>query len=71
MNIIVQNKLIEEEKFKMILRENSNYYKFLNRDSDYYKEFKKNMKEKYKLRTVDKIDNVIDSIDLISKIFNV
>jgi hypothetical protein len=28
------------------------------------------MKEKYKIRTIDKIDNFMDSVDLISKIFN-
>ncbi len=71
MNLKVQNKLVEEPKYKIFLRENSNYYKELNRDSDYYETFKKIMKEKYKIRTIDKIDNVIDSIDLISKIFNV
>lgn len=71
MNIIVQNKLTEEYKFKMFLRENSYYYKELNRDSEFYEEFKKIMKEKYKLRVVDKIDNLIDSIDLISKIINI
>jgi len=29
------------------------------------------MKKKYKLRTTDKINNVIDSVDLITKIFKV
>lgn len=71
MNILVQNKLIEEPKYKIFLRENSNYYKYLNRDSSYYETFKKEMKEKYKLRTIDKIDNVVDSIDLISKIMDI
>ncbi len=69
MNIRVQNKLLEEPKYRMFLRENSNYYKELNRDSDYYETFKNKMKDKYKLRTIDKIDNIVDSIDLISKIF--
>ena len=71
MNLINQEKLTKEYKYKIFLRENSNYYKEFNRDSNYYDTFKKIMKEKYKLRTIDKIDNVIDSIDLISKIFNV
>ena len=70
MNIKAQNKLTEEYKYKMFLRENSNYYKEFNRDSDYFDTFKKKMKEKYKIRTIDKIDNVIDSVDLINKIFN-
>lgn len=67
----IQKKLLEEDKYRMFLRENSNYYKELNRDPNYYPTFKKIMKEKYKLRTIDKIDNIIDSVDLISKIFDI
>ncbi len=70
MNLKIQNKLTEEYRYKIFLRENSNYYKELNRDPDYYEIFKKKMKEKYKIRTIDKIDNFMDSVDLISKIFN-
>ena len=29
------------------------------------------MKIKYKLRTIDKVDNFVDSVDLITKIINV
>ena len=53
------------------LRQNSNYYKLLNRDPDNYELFVKKMKEKYKLRTIDKVDNFIDNVDLISKIIDV
>ena len=67
MNRSVLDKLISEEKYRLFLRENSNYYKELNRDYKYYDTFKKEMKEKYKLRVIDKVDNVVDSIDLISK----
>ena len=42
-----------------------------NRDYKYYDTFKKEMKEKYKLRVIDKVDNVVDSIDLISKFMDI
>lgn len=71
MNRSVLDKLISEEKYRLFLRENSNYYKELNRDYKYYYTFKKEMKEKYKLRVIDKVDNVVDSIDLISKFMDI
>ena len=64
----VLEKLKKDEKYLQFLRENSNWYKELNRDSDKYDEFVKKMKEKYKLRKIDKVDNIIDSIDIMSKI---
>ena len=65
------NKLRNNNKYLNYLRENSNYYKLLNRDPNYYEEFIKKMKEKYKLRTIDKVDNFVDSVDLITKIMNI
>ena len=67
----VLNKLKENKKFLNYLRENSNFYKELNRDPNKYNEFIKQMKIKYKLRTIDKVDNFVDSVDLITKIINV
>ena len=66
----VLNKLKENEKFHKYLRENSNYYKYLNRDPEELNRFIKDMKIKYKLRTIDKVDNIVDSIDLITKIIS-
>ena len=66
----VLNKLKEDEKFLKFLRENSNWYKELNRDPLNVDIFIKKMKEKYKLRTIDRIDSVVDSVDLITKIIN-
>ena len=67
----VLDKLKKNEKYLKFLRENSNYYKLLNRDPSYYDEFIKKMKEKYKLRTIDRVDNFVDSVDLITKIINI
>ena len=61
---------LKKDKYLKYLRENSNYYKELNRDPNNYNKFVKDMKEKYKLRTIDKVDNFVDSVDLITKIIN-
>ncbi len=66
----VIDKLRNNKKFLNYLRQNSNYYRELNRDKDNYVKFINKMKEKYKLRTIDKVDNFVDSVDLITKIIN-
>ncbi len=70
MKVEVLNKLKEDKKFLMILRQNSDWYKILNRNPEEVDLFIKKMKEKYKLRTIDKVDNIIDGVDLITKILN-
>ncbi len=67
----VKDKLDKDPRFKRYLRENSNWYKQLNRDPNSYNEFVKEMKVKYKLRTIDKIDNFVDTVDLVTKIINI
>ena len=67
----VKDKLDKDPRFKRYLRENSNWYKQLNRDPNSYNEFVKEMKVKYKLRTIDKIDNFVDTVDLVTKLINI
>ena len=71
MNQEIKRKLDENPKYKELLRLNSHWYKILNRDHTKYEEFVKEMKIKYKLRTIDKIDKTIDTIDLITKIISI
>lgn len=70
MNREVLNKLKNDPKYLTFLRQNSSWYKVLNRDPNSYNEFQKAMKEKYKLRTIDKIDNLVNSVDLVTKILD-
>lgn len=57
--------------YKRYLRANSYWYKTLNRNPDMIDVFINEVKEKYKLRRVDKINNLIDKIDMVSKFINV
>lgn len=68
MNVILQNKLMEEPKMALLLKQNSYWIKNLNRSEDNYKEFVNAMKNKYNLRVTDKISEAIDQIELVSSI---
>ena len=68
MEYYLQQKLQEDKKFKRYLDENSGYIKFLNRNPENYKEFLKEMKIIYKERPSDKINDAINTIDIVSSI---
>ena len=68
MEYYLQNKLQEDKKFKRYLDENTGYIKYLNRNPEYYKDFIKQMKEIYKERPSDKLNDAINTIDIISSI---
>lgn len=56
---------------KRFLRENSYWYKYLNRSNMYYKDFITDMKNKYKLTPQDKLNKVIDNINMINTFLEV
>lgn len=70
MEYFLQQKLIEDKKFKRYLDENSNYIKYLNRNPESYKNFIKDMKGLYKERGVDKLNDAINTIDIVSSILD-
>ena len=70
MELSVQQKLLEDKKMDGFLKQNSYWIKDLNRDEENYKKFVAAMKEKYRLKTIDKISDAIDNIDLISGILD-
>ena len=57
--------------YKIYLRSNSYWYKILNRNPNMIDKFIDEVKEKYKLRTTDKIENMIDKINMMSKFINI
>ena len=68
MQLELQMMLKKDEKMAHLLKENSYWYKQLNRNPANYKDFVKDMKEKYHLRATDKISDAIDNIDLINTV---
>ena len=65
-------KIIKEDpNIYRYLRENSHWYKELNRDGKNIKYLVEEMKEKYKLTTKDKLERLSDSIDMIMSFMDV
>lgn len=66
----ILDKLLSNKTYHKCLRENSNWYKILNRNPNEYNNFIEEMKVKYRLRVIDKVDNIVDGVDLITKIIS-
>ena len=64
-------KNLYDDKLMPYLKENSEWFKYLNRNPKNYELFKNEIKTKYKLRKTDKINNAIENIDLISNVLNI
>ena len=64
-------KINSDPNQKKFLRENSYWYKYLNRSSKYYDSFINEMKVKYKMTTTDKINKTIDSINMLNNLLDV
>ena len=60
-----------DNSLKRYLYEESYWYKYLNRDPEYYKEFVSNMKDKYKLNTSDKINKMLNNINMLQTFLDV
>ncbi len=71
MDIRVKLFLDSNPNYKRYLRANSYWYKTLIRNPEMIDAFSQKVKEEYKLRTSDKISNIIDKIDMVSKFINV
>ena len=67
----LQNKINSDINLKRFLRENSYWYKILNRNENTFFEFVEDMKVKYKLTTSDKINRTIDSIGMLQSFLEV
>ncbi len=71
MNLNTQFKIKNNPLLQKYIRENSYWYKYLNRNPNLLTEMEKKMKEKYKLTTSDKINNISEKLDLIRTFMNV
>ncbi len=71
MELDIQFKLMKNTKMKKYLKENSYWYKYLNRNPNNYDKFITDMKDKYKLRPTDKINSAIENIELVNSVLNV
>lgn len=61
---------LEKDNLLEYLKQNTNYIKELKRNPAFYKQFKKEIKDKYKLNFTDKAKEVINDIELIANIIS-
>ena len=71
MSYDIQQKINSDINLKKYLRENSNWYKRLNRSRDSFPYFIEEMKINYKLTTEDKINKTMDNINMIQGFLDV
>jgi len=67
----IQNRINSDINLKRFLRENSYWYKELNRSGDSFRYFVSDMKIKYKLTTSDRIGRTIDGISMLQSFLDV
>ena len=67
----IQNRINSDINLKKYLRENSNWYKSLNRNRNSFPYFVEEMKVSYKLTTEDRINKTLDSINMLQGFLDV
>ena len=67
----IQNRINSDINLKKYLRENSNWYKSLNRNSNSFPYFVEEMKVSYKLTTEDRINKTLDNIGMLQGFLDV
>ena len=71
MNINLQYKIKSNPNYIRFLRENSIWYKYLNRNPNYFSQLENEMKIKYKLTPKDKLEKFTQNMDKISQIIDI
>lgn len=71
MSLELQYRINSDPRLKQFLRENSYWYKYLNRSNTYLKPFIYDMKDKYKLKTTDKINKLTNNISMVRTFLDV
>ncbi|CCZ88790.1 unknown [Coprobacillus sp. CAG:605] len=70
MKINLQYKIKNTKGYYEYLKDNSWWIKNLSRNPDSFNDYQNYLKDKYELRTSDKISKAIDNIDLISSLLS-
>ena len=66
----IVKKLFEKREYYNYLKENSKWVKVLRSDPSKYNDFIKFIKEKYKLRITDKVENVSSAVGVLSEVLS-
>ena len=70
MTLEIQFKIKNNPNYLRYLRENSYWYKILNRNPSSFKKFEEEVKEKYGLRASDKIEKALETFSLVQNMIS-
>lgn len=70
MSLELQFRIKNNPNYLKYLRENSAWYKELNRNPSSFALFEEKMKEEYRLRPTDRFNKVIDTIDMLQTVLS-
>lgn len=70
MSLELQFKIKNNPNYQRFLRENSAWYKELNRNPTSFLIFEEKMKEVYHLRPTDRFSRVVDTIDMLQTVLS-
>lgn len=68
MTLDVQFKIKQNPLYVEYLRENSYWYKILTRNPEAFKSFEEKAKERFELRPTDKINKILDTMEMINAV---
>ncbi|MGI6324512.1 MAG: YlbE-like family protein [Bacilli bacterium] len=71
MQLGLQFKIRANPTYQRFLRENSHWYKILNRHPELFNHFISEMKNQYRLTTADKLTDILDKIRLIQSFIRI
>jgi len=71
MHLSIQFKIRSNPNYIRYLRENSHWYKILNRNPEAFSNFVEEMKIAYRLTPTDKLNDVLDKIKLVQSFMNI
>lgn len=63
--------IMQNPDLKRYLKENSYWYKYLNRDSSYLKIMNEEMKKKYKLTPSDKLEKLNNNMNIAKEVLKI
>lgn len=70
MTLEIQYNLKSNPNYIKYIRENSNWYKVLNRYPELFKQFTDEVKAKYNLRPTDRISKALNTIELLQNVLS-
>ncbi len=65
MTLEIQYRIKNNPNYQRFLRQNSQWYKYLNRNPAYFKNFESQVKEAYSLRLSDRISSTIKTLEIL------